>query len=153
MRELLLPEFPGTVAYHGDILKTARTQPTISTGTLGTEDYPREGPLKRSKHLHHVAVRQHHRRVALYGLEVPPPEACRLFAGRYQLARLCDEPRGVGIRRGLVQVEGLVHEHDKLREFVEPREPWIVEHETQILSGRSDASDIALVRCALRIEQ
>ena len=70
-----------------------------------------------------------------------------------QSARLRDEAVGVGGCGGLVRVQGFIDHDDELRELVQPGEPRIVEHESEILARGRDPFHVALVHAAFGVEQ
>ena len=114
---------------------------------------PHNGLEEFYEDLHHVAMRQDGSRVPLHDLEVPSMKAGAVFGGRYKVARLADQPIGIGSGGGLLGIQGLVDAYNELRKVMEPGEPWVTEHQAEILSGRCDAGHIPLVSGSLGIEQ
>src|SRR5437667_7951442 len=104
---------------------------------------------ERSEDPDHVAMREHRPGIALHHLEVAARKAYAVLRRGDQLASLSDQTVGVGRSGRFFQLQRLVDEDDELRQVVQPGEPWVVEHQIEILSGAGDALDIPLVGGAL----
>jgi hypothetical protein len=80
--------------------------------------------------------------------------AARLCRGQ-QLASLRDQAFGVGRDYGLFVfgIQGFVDQDHELGKLMQPPKPRVVKNKVEQLPARSDARDVAIIRCGFGVEK